>query len=125
MKTYIFPVLKKISARIICEMKIFMSTGNSIRNNITRKLLLIISREDLMEVFEPELVKIERLLLSQLEQAQSARYEVHKVVVVGGFAQSPAVQDCIRKVIHGFNKNRLDDLGEIRIIWPHTASGSR
>lgn len=78
-----------------------------------------------MELFEPELVKIERLLLDQLEHSQIARYEVHKVVVVGGFSQSPAVQDRITKVIHEFNKNKLNDLGEIRIIWPHTASGSR
>jgi len=89
------------------------------------KSLLIIRREDLVTVSEPQLLKIERLLLGQLEHAQSARYDIHKVVVVGGFAQSLAVQDRIRKVIHDFNNNKLDDLGEIRIIWPHTASGLR
>jgi hypothetical protein len=35
-------------------------------------------------VFEPELLKIERLLLGQLEHAQNASYDIHKVVVVRG-----------------------------------------
>lgn len=68
-----------------------------------------------MEVFDPVLEKVNNLMVKQIEKAKQSSYNVDKVIVVGGFAESPALQNALIRSISDYNNANT---ANIQLIWP-------
>jgi actin-related protein len=65
--------------------------------------MLILASEDLNSIFYESLQTIERLMLEQIEGARRNHIEVKKVVLVGGFGDSPALKEHLRVSLQRIN----------------------
>jgi hypothetical protein len=65
--------------------------------------MLILASEDLHSIFYESLQTIERLMLDQIEGAQRNHIGVKKVVLVGGFGDSPALKEHLRTSLQRVN----------------------
>ena len=77
--------------------------------------------EEIGHMFEPSLKGTEDLLERQLDQAVEKRITVSKVIVVGGFGESPSLQNRLTNLVG--SKTNLAG-GEIDILWPDKVSTS-
>jgi len=59
--------------------------------------------DDLRTIFDESLKTIERLLLEQIEHAHTSKVSIDKVVLVGGFGDSPALKGYLRAALTKFN----------------------
>ncbi|KAF2178402.1 hypothetical protein K469DRAFT_695689 [Zopfia rhizophila CBS 207.26] len=79
-----------------------------------RKGCIVTSHDDLVEVFSPVVKDISALMSDQIRRATEADFEVDKVVLVGGFADSKVLQIFLEAELEKINKaNRT----AIQIIW--------
>ncbi|KAF2129966.1 hypothetical protein P153DRAFT_315435 [Dothidotthia symphoricarpi CBS 119687] len=62
------------------------------KNPRLKRKRLVLSFEDMMEIFRPSLDCVKRLMEDQLLSARRKNMAVDKVVLVGGFGDSPALQ---------------------------------
>lgn len=62
--------------------------------------------------FEESLLGVREVLESQLELAESGEHRVQKVILTGGFGQSPSLQSYLRMYLEGRRniKDRKIDL---------------
>ncbi|KEF55827.1 uncharacterized protein A1O9_08578 [Exophiala aquamarina CBS 119918] len=74
------------------------------------------SREEILALFEPSLKGVADLLENQLELASVKGLTVSKLIVVGGFGESPSLRGRIEEVIGG-KRNLIGTT--IDTIWPH------
>jgi hypothetical protein len=74
------------------------------------------SKDEIQQLFDPSVQGVLRLLRKQLALTLEAKLIVSKVIVVGGFGESPVLQDAIEEVI-AKERNLLGST--IRTIWPH------
>lgn len=73
------------------------------------------SRKTLKGFFKYSLGGVKKVLSSQLELAQSEGYRIQKVILTGGFGQSPSLQSSLRK----FLKERKEVSGwDIDLVVP-------
>ncbi|KAE9377463.1 hypothetical protein N431DRAFT_329570 [Stipitochalara longipes BDJ] len=79
---------------------------------------LIISKREMAWVFEESLSKTANLLREQLEMVKAKGSAVQKVILIGGFGQSPSLQTRLRNLL-ATEKNFLDQ--EIHLLIPRTA----
>lgn len=81
--------------------------------------LLELKRKTVREFFEGSLEGVKDVLENQLELAQSEGYRVQKVILTGGFGQSPSLQSHLRTYLKG----RMNINGwEIDLIVPKNPS---
>jgi hypothetical protein len=66
-------------------------------------LMLIFLSEDLMALFDESFKTIETLLLQQIEHARRSNIAVNKVVLVGGFGDSPALKKYLHASLESVN----------------------
>jgi hypothetical protein len=66
--------------------------------------MLIYLSEDMLSVFDESLRTIERLMLEQIENARVSSIRVDKVVLVGGFGDSPALKAYLEASLNRMNK---------------------
>ncbi|PMD30615.1 hypothetical protein L207DRAFT_549324 [Hyaloscypha variabilis F] len=78
-----------------------------------------ISKREMMWVFQESLDKTADLLIAQLEMVKAKGSAVQKVILIGGFGQSPSLQAHLRNVL-ATEKNFLGQ--EISLLIPRTAS---
>jgi len=67
------------------------------------------------EFFESSLVGVKSVLENQLELASSQGKHVQKVILTGGFGQSPALQSCLRNYLE--DRQNIDNR-EVDLIVP-------
>lgn len=53
------------------------------------------------EFYQPSLDKVEAVLASQLERARRAGHTVEKIILTGGFGQSPSLQSHLKQFLDG------------------------
>ncbi|KAH8685484.1 hypothetical protein BGZ60DRAFT_365995 [Tricladium varicosporioides] len=80
---------------------------------------LVISRREMRDVFEMSLKGAADLLTEQLELAKAKEHPVQKVILIGGFGQSPSLRAHLRAVLAS-ERNSLDQ--EIKFLTPHVPS---
>ena len=73
------------------------------------------TEQEIKEMFEPSLTGTTDLLERQLDQAFKERLTVSKLIVVGGFGESPSLRNRLTKLVE--SKRNLAG-NEIDIIWP-------
>jgi hypothetical protein len=66
--------------------------------------MLIYLSEDMLSVFDESLRTIERFMLDQIENARVSSIRVDKVVLVGGFGDSPALKAYLDASLKRVNK---------------------
>ena len=77
--------------------------------------LLCLTEQEIKEMFEPSLTGTTDLLERQLDAAFERRFTVTKVIVVGGFGESPSLQRRLNKLV----ESKWNLVGsKIDIIWP-------
>jgi actin-related protein len=67
------------------------------------------------KIFEDSLLGVKGVLENQLEIAESKQYQVEKVILTGGFGQSPSLQSYLRTYLEE-RKDKGD--WEIELIVP-------
>ncbi|KAF7593676.1 hypothetical protein BBP40_011086 [Aspergillus hancockii] len=82
---------------------------------------MYINRNDMEQVFKDCLERTARLMLGQIEQAQSRGVTVTKVLLIGGFAASPALVHHLQAELSqlSWNSNRT-----IQLLLPPSISGT-
>jgi hypothetical protein len=83
--------------------------------NFKRGCYLRWTEQEITEMFEPSLAETEGLLERQLDQALEKRVTVSKVIVVGGFGESPSLRSRLTKLV---DSKRNMAGSNIDIIWP-------
>ncbi|KAF2707547.1 Hsp70 family protein-like protein [Pleomassaria siparia CBS 279.74] len=81
--------------------------------------LLELKHKTVRELFEDSLQGVERVLQSQLELAESQGHRVQKVILTGGFGQSPSLQSHLRTYL---KKRRNINGWEMDLIVPRNPS---
>nr|KMM71950.1 Hsp70-like protein [Coccidioides posadasii RMSCC 3488] len=83
-------------------------------------------RKDMLSIFNPCLEQISRLMLQQIEQAEAHQVFVTKVLLIGGFAASPALEYHLRKELRQFSNRRNRQVGILapRLRGAAVASGA-
>jgi actin-related protein len=66
-------------------------------------------------LFEPSLLGVKEVLESQLEIAESKQHQVEKVILTGGFGQSPSLQSYLKTYLR--ERRNIKDW-EIDLIVP-------
>lgn len=73
------------------------------------------TKEEIDALFEPSLQDVIKLLEDQLELAGKGNFTVSKLIVVGGFGESPSLRARIQQVI----STKLNIIGApVEVIWP-------
>ncbi|QVM13099.1 hypothetical protein D8B26_007715 [Coccidioides posadasii str. Silveira] len=80
----------------------------------------------MLSIFNPCLEQISRLMLQQIEQAEAHQVFVTKVLLIGGFAASPALEYHLRKELRQFSNRRNRQVGILapRLRGAAVASGA-
>lgn len=81
--------------------------------------------DDREKIFRPSLTTIERLMKEKINHSLESGTEVDKVVLVGGFGDSPALREHIENSLSAINRKK--DLDIRLIVAPqrtHRGSGS-
>ncbi|KAH4006322.1 hypothetical protein HBI56_024010 [Parastagonospora nodorum] len=76
------------------------------RSSVNSRLVknhFVLSSQDLQDLFDKSLKTIECLLLDQIEHAQRSNTKIDKVVLVGGFGDSPALKDYLKSSLQRYN----------------------
>ncbi|KMU74096.1 HSP70 family protein [Coccidioides immitis RMSCC 3703] len=95
---------------------------NSTRKDPTKRWLRLWDlRKDMLSIFNPCLEQISRLMLQQIEQAEAHQVFVTKVLLIGGFAASPALEYHLRKELRQFSNRRNRQVG---ILAPRLRSAT-
>ncbi|MCJ1246533.1 hypothetical protein MMC30_003741 [Trapelia coarctata] len=85
---------------------------------------LKIQKEDLNNVFKPRLKGVARLMREQLELASQKNLDVKKVILIGGFASSPSLQNYLRQELKRISEVRGRTIRLIDPNSPETAVAS-
>ncbi|ORY16547.1 Hsp70 family protein-like protein [Clohesyomyces aquaticus] len=81
---------------------------------------LEITRKEMVDVFhDPSLKGTKRMLKAQLELAKDRAYSVSKVILTGGFGQSPSLQSYLHSCVR---KERNFEEGEITLLTASSPS---
>ncbi|TAQ88600.1 hypothetical protein B7494_g3060 [Chlorociboria aeruginascens] len=78
--------------------------------------LLLVDKSDFEEIFHPLLQRIERLLEEQIILAQEKDLAVKKVFLIGGFGESPSLQNHLRKFLAGISSRSRNEIQLITSI---------
>jgi hypothetical protein len=76
---------------------------------------------DMEKIFRPSLMTVERLMKEQLNHSLESGTEIDKVVLVGGFGDSPALREHIENSLAAINRKR--DL-DIRLVVAPKRNGA-
>jgi actin-related protein len=68
------------------------------------------SSKTMSKIFEDSLLGVKGVLENQLEIAESRQYRVEKVILTGGFGQSPSLQSYLRVFLEEWKEKRDCDI---------------
>ena len=66
--------------------------------------------DDMLEIFQPSLDTIERLMKDQIAQALLSSSKIDKIVLAGGFGDSPALKEHLSVALEKINRVRGTDM---------------
>ncbi|KAH7378746.1 hypothetical protein BKA66DRAFT_610262 [Pyrenochaeta sp. MPI-SDFR-AT-0127] len=93
-----------------------------LRENVRKNFFqnrLELPQKDVRKIFRKSLDGVKDVLENQLALAESGRHCVQKVILTGGFGQSPSLQSCLKKYL----ETRLNSDGrEMELIIPRNPS---
>lgn len=66
--------------------------------------------DDMFDIFEPSLRLIAELVEDQIRQVHQRAIKLNKLVLVGGYGDSPALQESLQILLDALNQELMTDI---------------
>ncbi|OCK74689.1 hypothetical protein K432DRAFT_363277 [Lepidopterella palustris CBS 459.81] len=109
--------------RILADQRFYIRALRENREKNLSRGAFEVNSDDFWKIFLPSLQGVASLMESQLDLAREARngpLNVEKVIVIGGFAQSPALRDYLQKKLKKINEKHKS---RVELIAPSVRDG--